>query len=119
MNHIELGQKGEDIAVNYLISKGWEIKSRNFKWRKGEIDIICEAQNRLKIIEVKTRNSNYFGEPFLAVNRAKQRQIIGVTNQYIQANEIDKEVEFDVISIILNESKMKLEHIENAFYPTL
>ena len=119
MNHIELGKKGEDLAVNYLISKGYRVKTRNFRWDRGEVDLICESQNRLKIIEVKTRVSTCFGEPYLAVNRAKQKQIIRVANYYIQENNIDKEVDFDVVSIVLNASKMKIEHIENAFYPML
>lgn len=119
MNHIELGQKGEEIAVNYLISKGWKVRSRNFRWKRGEVDIICENHKCLKIVEVKTRFSNYFGEPYLAVNRSKQKQIIAIANHYIQYNMLDMDVEFDVVSIILNQSKMKLEHIENAFYPTL
>ncbi|MDG1147201.1 MAG: YraN family protein [Crocinitomicaceae bacterium] len=119
MNHIELGQKGEEIAVTYLVSKGYIIKARNFRWNRGEVDLICESQNRLKIVEVKTRTSNYLGEPYLAVNRSKQRQIIRVANYYIQENKIDKEVEFDVVSIVLNATKTKVEHIENAFYPML
>jgi len=119
MNHIELGQKGEEIAINYLVSKGYQVKARNFRWNRGEVDLICESQNQLKIIEVKTRVSAYFGAPYLAVNRAKQKQIIRIANYYIQENQIDKEVEFDVVSIVLNSSKMELEHIENAFYPML
>ena len=43
MNHIELGQKGEEIAVTYLVSKGYIIKARNFRWNRGEVDLICES----------------------------------------------------------------------------
>ncbi|MGB0914504.1 MAG: YraN family protein [Crocinitomicaceae bacterium] len=119
MDHIELGRKGEEIASNYLRTKGWEILSSNYKWNRGEVDLVCKVDSCLKIIEVKTRNSSYFGEPHNAVNRKKQKQIIQVANHYIQENSIDLEVEFDVISIVLNQTKMELEHIENAFYPML
>ncbi|MCH2229677.1 MAG: YraN family protein [Crocinitomicaceae bacterium] len=119
MDHIALGKKGEDVAANYLTSKGWVVLERNYKWNRGELDLICSDQSSLKIVEVKTRNSNYFGEPHMAINRKKQRQIISIANQYVQQNNLDLEVEFDVISIVLSQSKMKLEHIENAFYPML
>ncbi len=119
MDHIELGKKGEDIAARYLTSKGWKVLEQNFKWNRGELDLICKIGTLIKVVEVKTRNSNYFGEPYLAVNRKKQKQIISVANYYVQKNSIDLEVEFDVVSIVLNQSKMKLDHIENAFYPML
>ena len=117
MNHIELGQKGEDIAVNHLITNGYEILNRNYRFKHSEIDIICEKENQLIVVEVKTRKTAVFGEPYLAVSRGKQRQIIKVANKYIEENEINLNVRMDVISIVLNQYRLKIEHIQNAFYP--
>lgn len=117
MNHIELGQKGEEIAVNHLYTKGYEVIERNYKWKNAEVDIICKKADLLIVVEVKTRNSIALGEPYLSVTRTKQRQIIKVTNQYIQTNDVQDEVQFDVVSIILNQHQLLIEHIENAFYP--
>ena len=47
MNHIELGQKGEDIATNHLIGKHYEIVGRNYRFRNAEIDIICKKDQKL------------------------------------------------------------------------
>ena len=117
MNHIELGQKGEDIAANHLVSRGYEILDRNYRFKKNEIDIVCEKENQLVIVEVKTRQTAVIGEPYLAVTRAKQRQIIKVTNKYVEENNIALDVRMDVVSIVLNQYGLKLEHIQNAFYP--
>lgn len=117
MNHIELGKAGEKLAVNHLTSKGHEILTTNYRFKKSEVDIVSMADNFLVITEVKTRVSEAFGQPYLSVNRSKQRQIIKVSNHYISENNIENEMRFDVISIILNQNRMKLEHIEDAFYP--
>ena len=37
--HYELGKKGEQLAVNYLINKGYKIVERNWRFQKAEIDI--------------------------------------------------------------------------------
>jgi putative endonuclease len=117
MNHIELGQKGEEVAVNHLCTKGYEVIERNYKWKNAELDIICRKNDLLIVVEVKTRNSKALGEPFLSVNRSKQRQIIKVTNHYIESNDVQEEIQFDVVSVILNQHQLQIEHIENAFYP--
>ena len=117
MNHIELGEKGEQIATEHLLTKGYEILDRNYKFKKGEIDIVCKKNNQLIVVEVKTKHTAIIGEPYLAVTRSKQRQIIKVANKYIEEKHIDLDVRLDVISIVLNQYGMRLEHIEDAFYP--
>lgn len=117
MTNIELGQEGEELAANMLIQKGYHILTRNYRFKKGEIDIICEFDNLLVIVEVKTRQTAIIGEPYQAVTQSKQKQIIKVTNQYIEETNCQLEVRLDVISIVLNQYGTKIEHIEAAFYP--
>ena len=117
MNHIELGQKGEDLATNHLIGKNYEIVDRNYRFRNAEVDIICKKEEKLIFVEVKTRHSAAIGEPYKAVTRKKQQQIIKVANHYIEQNDSNDEVRLDVISIVLNQFEMRLEHIEDAFTP--
>lgn len=117
MDHIELGKTGENLAANHLVKQQFNILCRNYRWKKAEIDIICEKEGLLIIVEVKTRATAIFGEPYQAVTRSKQRQLIKATNQYIQENDSELEVRFDVVSIIHNQYRTELEHIEGAFYP--
>lgn len=117
MHHIELGQLGEDLATEHLSSKNFEILERNYRWGKSEIDIVCKHDNFLVVVEVKTRQTAMYGQPFEAVTKSKQRQIIKVTNRYIQENNVELEVRFDVVSIVQNQCQTKIDHIESAFYP--
>ena len=69
------------------------------------------------VAEVKTRKSNFFGEPEEFVTRQKQKHLIKAANAYIEKNNLDLEVRFDIISIILSGNEQKIFHIEDAFHP--
>ena len=115
--HNELGKKGEDLATQFLIKKGYKILSRNYRFKKLEIDIIAEYKNELIIVEVKTRASRFLAGPEETVTKGKQKSIIKAANQYIIEHEVDLETRFDIISIILNQKETSIEHLEDAFYP--
>jgi putative endonuclease len=115
----ELGKAGEEIAIGHFKSNGYEILETN--WRKGslEVDIIARKGNTLVIAEVKTRSTNYFGEPEEFVTRVKQKNLIKAANSYILQNNLDLEARFDIISILFKSGSHRIHHIEDAFYPTL
>lgn len=113
----EKGSDSEDIAVAYLESNGYFVVERNWYFHHHELDIIAVKDNTLIVIEVKSLNSNFFQEPFQAVNRTKQQAIISAANAYIRCNNVNHEVRFDVISIVISSKEPTIEHIENAFYP--
>lgn len=115
--HNETGKRGEEIATKYLSEKGFIILCNNWYYGKGEIDIVAKMADKMVFVEVKTRESNVFGEPETFVNRRKQRQIIKTADAYIQTKNIDLESRFDVISVILGKNKFEIHHIEDAFYP--
>lgn len=116
MTHIELGVLGEELAVQFLRSKKMHIRDCNFRFKKGEIDIVAETDDLLIVYEVKTRETAEIGEPYKAVTRAKQKQIVKVTDHYIKEHDLHKDVQFDIISIVHNSFRTKIEHIENAFF---
>ena len=117
--HYDLGKKGEKIAATHLAKQGYKIKERNWRFGKDEIDIIAEHDNFLVVVEVKTRSSSYFGNPEEAVDEQKQGFLIRAANEYVIQKEIDLEVRFDIFSIIIESGKQTINHIEDAFYPTL
>ena len=117
--HFELGKKGEEIAARYLSGKGYNILERNWRFGKDEIDIIAENDNFLVIVEVKTRSTGYFGNPEEAVDEQKQRFLIRAANEYVNQKETDKEVRFDIFSIVIEPNKQTIRHIEDAFYPMM
>ena len=116
----DLGKKGEDIAVDHLVKNGYKILKRNWKAGKLEVDIIAENKDFCIFIEVKTRSEDYLVPPSAAVNREKQRSIIFCADKYVRWNNVSREIRFDVITVtMMQDETFRVEHIENAFYPTL
>lgn len=116
--HNITGQKGEEMAAKFLEEKGYTILETNWRFMNLEADIIAQLNKTLVIAEVKTRKSNYFGEPESFVTKQKQKNLIKTANAYIERKELDLEVRFDIVSIVLNDSS-SVKHIEDAFYPLL
>ena len=116
--HNELGKEGEVMAQKYLIEKGYSILATNWRFSKDEIDIIALKDNCVVIVEVKTRFSNVFGEPEEFVSNKKQSFLIRAANVYIEKNKIKEEVRFDIVSVLYDETRWHVTHIEDAFYPS-
>ena len=115
--HNELGNQGEKLAADYLVKNGYDIIEQNFYFDKAEIDIIAQKnKNTLVIVEVKTRNSDFFGDPQEFVTPSKIKLLVKAANEYIISNDLDVEVRFDIIAVIKNKTQEKIEHFENAFY---
>jgi len=117
--HNEIGLKGEELAREHLMSKGYQIRQTNCYGGNGEIDIIAEKDNTIIIVEVKTRTSTYGGEPEVAVNRKKQKALVRAADHYMRSNGLEMDARFDIISIIIKPGGHTLKHLEDAFYPTL
>ena len=115
--HNELGKLGEDLAVQYLTDKGYEILERNWRNIHKEIDIIAKEGEDLVIVEVKARQTDEYGEPDIAVTKRKQRMLIAAANAYILKNNLDVSTRFDIISIVFKNGEPVIEHIEDAFLP--
>ncbi len=115
--HYHLGISGENKAVEYLLGKGYTILERNWRFGKAEIDIIARKEpGTIVIVEVKTRNNAWAGDPQEFVTEKKIKLLVQAADAYLQENELDDEVRFDIIALIINNQYEKLEHIEDAFY---
>ena len=115
--HNDFGKLGEELAVNYLIGKGYEILERNWRNIHKEIDIIAKDGTDLVIVEVKTRQTDEYGDPDVAVTKQKQWCLISAANAYVFQNRLDINTRFDIISIIFKDGEPVIEHIEDAFLP--
>ena len=123
-----LGRLGEDIAADYLEKNGYRIVRRNQRLGKNELDIICEDDNFIVFVEVKTRSCLYpesgdFGIPSRAVDEGKRKNTVKASRDYLAANYINKQPRIDVIEVYMLEQKsefktptvLKVNHIRNAF----
>lgn len=112
-----IGNKGEEIASQYLENKGYQIIARNWQYMHRELDIVAVHQKELIFVEVKTRLEGSLLSPIEAVTLKKQKLLVHAADLFIQKHNLDFEVRFDIISIIYSQTGFQIEHIENAFYP--
>lgn len=111
------GTANESLAIDYLVSKGFSIIKRNFKFGKtGEIDIIAKDGNTIVFFEVKSRKSYEYGSPVESVPYSKRKSIYHAAKGYLYVNKIEgADCRFDFIGIDLRKSEPVIEHIVNAF----
>jgi putative endonuclease len=115
----KFGDEGENLAVELLESKGYYIVKRNYRYGKGEIDIIAKdpKQEGLVFVEVKSRKSLEFGHPEESITKNKIKQLKRIAELYLYENDINEILcRFDVITILmLPNQKPQIEHFVNAF----
>jgi len=112
----EIGNKGENIASDYLINSGFKIVERNFRLGKSEIDIIGIEEKVLVFVEVKTRTSSMYGNPEDFVNEAKAAKIIEGAEGYINQINWSGPIRFDIVSVKINAKTIEVKHFKDAFY---
>jgi putative endonuclease len=112
-----LGRKGEAIAVKLLQDKGLTILETNWIYDRKELDIIALDGDLLVIVEVKSRTWERYEDPADSMTDGKIRNILEATEAYMFENNIDREVRFDLISIIYFKEHVQSEHIQSAFLP--
>lgn len=114
--HNELGKKGEQLAVDFLVENNYNIVERNYRFDKAEVDIIAQKGDILAIVEVKTRSSLDFGNPQDFVKPKQIKNLVKAVDEYVTENDLDVEVRFDIIAIVKENNSYNIEHLENAFY---
>ena len=115
--HNETGVKGEQIAQNFLINKGYTILHRNWCFGKMEVDIIAEKDGVLVFTEVKARKNYHFGFPEEFVNLKKQGYLKSAAEAFTDSNPRYISIRFDIISVQLENGEIKeIVHFEDAFY---
>lgn len=102
--------------MEYLQEKGFRLLSQNYRFERGEIDLVMEEGSELVFVEVKTRRSLKYGEPEQAVSVKKQNQMKKVAEGYLQDHDIEtRSWRFDVVAISITTDTPKIVHYEHAF----
>lgn len=114
--HLELGTKGESLAFDYLMAKGYQILEQNWRFSRAEIDIIAKKDGILIFVEVKTRSYDYFGEPASFVSKKKQKLIMDAAANYMEMINHEWAVRYDIVGILINDKGTYLDHYKDAFF---
>ena len=113
---LDLGKKGESLALREIQRLGYKCLVQNYRCSLGEIDLIAMDGDCLVFIEIKTRKGRSLGYAKEAVNKKKQQQISKVALTYMKANDCnDVKARFDVIAISYKLGKEEIEIVRNAF----
>ena len=99
-----LGKIGEDLAVSMLFAEGYTILERNFRSHYGELDIICQKEEVIYFVEVKTRTCDLFGEPDEAVNSIKRQRMRKTAEYYMMVKKLDTDVVFKIVEVMIRET---------------
>lgn len=113
------GIKGEDLAVSYIVKKGYKIIERNFRGRGGEIDIIALDGDTLVFVEVKARSTEEFGSPLEAITYRKMKLLIKTAEFYkLKKPNLPECMRIDAVAITLDTgNKVKsIELVKNISY---
>lgn len=105
------GNQGEAIAAAFLQNLGYQILTRQYRTKGGEIDLICQDGNEIVFVEVKTRRSSLFGFPEMSVTPSKIGRMIKASDQYMSVA-FSEEVpwRFDVVSVCYEIEPPKIDH---------
>jgi putative endonuclease len=104
-SHLKTGADGENLADEWLKQRGYQILHRNWRHRHYEIDIIALKNNKLHIVEVKSRNASPFGYPEDSVTRKKFKNLQRAADEYLYLNPGYKWIQYDILSITLYRDK--------------
>ena len=115
-----IGNKGEQIAADFLADKGYEILERNYREKYGEIDIVArcmvKGESYIVFVEVKTKTEEMFGEPWEMINKHKIKQITQMGHLWCIENHYNGLLRIDVIGVWLDQlgEVVRIEHWENV-----
>ena len=102
--------------MRYLIQNGYTLVERNYRTRRGEIDLIVRKDDTLVFVEVKLRRGTGFGDPLEAVTPRKQHTLRSVAEHRLYARRAHYDtLRFDVMGILADRPKARLLHVEDAF----
>ncbi len=111
--HNKLGKEGEDLAVSYLIDKGFSILHRNWRYKRNELDIIAKRSGVLHFVEVKSRRSKQFPED--SVSKKKFNELCKAADEFLYQHQEYKLIQFDIISINVWYEKVAYFFIEDVY----
>jgi putative endonuclease len=114
----KIGEVGEQMACDFLQTRGHQILDRN--WRSGhlELDIVSEGPDGLHFVEVKARTAPVTTSVSDQVNTIKQKRISAAALQYLNKNHLDgKEVYFDIVSVLFDGRETIVRYFPQAWIP--
>ena len=91
------GAAAEALAAEFLVARGLAIVERNYRCRRGEIDLIARDRDTLVFVEVRLRSSTAFGGAAASITAAKRQRIARAARHYLATFRQEPPCRFDAI----------------------
>lgn len=118
-SNIELGKNGESLAASFLLNKGYAILDRNWHFGHLELDLVCEKDDVIIFVEVKTRRGENYGGAAGAITENKKLHLARAAQGWLEEHDAwNRPCGFDIVCIVKNNSGFRVEHYSNAFHIT-
>ena len=114
--HVEFGKRGEQEAKRFLEAQGYQILQLNWRYKHWEVDIIAKDGDVLAFVEVKTRRSRVYGEPFQFVDRKKQQNLFKAASVFLKRIKHQGDIRFDIISVLIEQEQAEVSLLKDAFW---
>ena len=107
---------GESIAERWLASQGWSVVDRRFRSGHRDIDLVIQREETVAFVEVKTRRRVDFGDPAVAVDWRKQRELRRSAAVWVDRfGRPGLTYRFDVVAVVVRDGRAAIRHVEGAF----
>ncbi len=115
ISRVAQGSTAENLACQYLETRGLVLVARNVRYRGGELDLIMREGETLVFVEVRSRRQSSYGTPAETVTPIKQQRLIHAASLYLQRQALDLPCRFDVVAILQDGSAPRIDWIRDAF----
>lgn len=110
------GLRAEELAAAHVVSRGWRILERNWRFHHKEIDIVAERDGVVAFVEVKARSAEGWGHPLESITAAKRRELATAARGWVAAHGRRGECyRFDAVVVVRGRGRMTVEHFEDAW----
>ena len=99
--HLLQGRRGERIACRFLLQQGFDVLARRYRSRTGEVDLIAVEGDTLVFVDVKTRNTREFGDPWEFVDWENQQSLRRTAEEFIADRDLGQYAyRFDIVTVV-------------------
>lgn len=109
-----IGCLGEILAMEYLENRGFQLLERNYRYGRGEIDLIMIREGLLVFVEVKARHSIRYGLPEEQMSRRQQQKVMQTAEYYLETHGWAGHIRFDIVAVVLS-GIPRIDHFEDAY----
>lgn len=112
MRNKQLGDLGEDLAAKFLARRGYEILTRKYRSKFGELDIVARDKDTLVFVEVRSKSSSEYGLPQETIDGRKKERLRRVAVSFqARFSLLDYNSRFDCVAVVFGDNG-KVENIE-------